>query len=139
MNKKIAIALSVIILGVAAVLYAYQPKQVAVEDPNQAPQITSTNPEPLENATVLPNQPLEITFNRPLENTAEFRTSIEPKIEYKVELSDDHKTAKFTFINPLDLGSGYTLIIQRGSKFEGKRELENDYIFHFKTIEYRGV
>lgn len=101
--------------------------------------IVSTNPSPLEETTVLPMQTIEITFNQPIEGAGEFKTSMEPGADYKVELSDDRKTAKITPIKPYTLGGGYTLHILGNTKFDGKRELNREEIFHFKTINYSGV
>lgn len=101
--------------------------------------IISTNPSPLEETTILPTQTIEITFNQPLENAPEFRTIMDPKADYKIELSDDRKTAKIIPNKPYVLGGGYTLHILGNTKFEGKRELNREEIFHFKTISYSGV
>ncbi len=101
--------------------------------------IVSTNPSPLEETTILPMQTVEITFNQPIEGAGEFKTSMDPKADYKIELSDDRKTAKIIPIKPYTLGGGYTLHILGNTKFDGKKELNREEIFHFKTINYSGV
>lgn len=106
---------------------------------NDPPQIVSTKPDPLDENIVSASEIVEITFNRPLENAGEFKSRIEPKIEYKVELSGDRKTAKIIPAKPYALGSTYTLYIGPDSKFEGVGEWRQDKTFHFKTITYKGV
>lgn len=101
--------------------------------------IIMTSPDKLEDATILPNQTISITFNKSLESSAEVKISMEPPIEYKIELSEDQKTFKLTPKNVYLLGNGYTLKILGGTKFDGKKELGRDEIFHFRTINYRGV
>lgn len=106
---------------------------------NESPQIISTKPENLEEAIISATEIVEITFNRPLENAGEFKSRIEPKIEYKVELSGDRKTARIIPAKPYELGATYTLFIGPDSKFDGAGEWRQDKTFHFKTIKYRGV
>ncbi|MBI2596414.1 hypothetical protein HYW46_06835 [Candidatus Daviesbacteria bacterium] len=106
---------------------------------DQEIKIISTNPSPLEETTILPMQAIEITFNQTLESAPEFKTSMEPKADYKTELSEDRKTAKIIPIKPYTLGGGYTLHILGNTKFDGKKELNREEIFHFKTINYTGV
>lgn len=102
--------------------------------------IVSTNPSPLEESTILPTQTIELTFNQAVEGgTGEVKTLIEPKTDYKIELSDDRKTARVVPTKPYLLGQGYTLHILGNTKFEGKKELGREEIFHFKTISYSGV
>lgn len=106
---------------------------------NSQPEIVSTNPNPLEEAVILPSQVVELTFNQPLENRGELKNRIEPKLDYEIKLSDDRKTAKITTHQGFALGTTYTLFIMPDSKFDGKKLLGREYIFHFKTIEYKGV
>lgn len=101
--------------------------------------IVSTNPNPLEGATILPIQKIEITFNRPIEGSGEFKTTMDPQLDYKIELSEDRKTAIITPNKPYTLGGGYTLHIMGNTKFDGKKQLDREEIFHFKTINYSGV
>lgn len=106
---------------------------------NDKPQIISTKPDPLEEAIISAAEIVEISFNRPLENVGEFKSRIEPKIEYKVELSGDRKTARIIPAKPYELGTTYTLFIGPDSKFDGVGEWRQDKTFHFKTVKYRGV
>lgn len=103
------------------------------------PQIVSTKPDPLEDAIISATEIIEITFNRPLENVGEFKSRIEPKIDYKVELSQDRKTAKIIPNKPYQLGTTYTLFIGPDSKFDGVGSWGKEKTFHFRTIQYRGV
>lgn len=110
-----------------------------VENQPVEPEVTSTNPQNLDGATVLPNQTLEITFNLSLENAAEVKNKVEPQVDYKIELSEDRKTVKIIPNKPFNLGAGYTLSILSDTKFEGKKTLGKDLLFHFSTISYKGV
>lgn len=108
-------------------------------DPNGPPKIVSTKPDPLEDNIISATDMVEITFNRPLENVGEFKSRIEPKIDYKVELSGDRKTAKIIPLKPYPLGSTFTLFIGTETKFDGVGRWGEEKIFHFKTIKYTGV
>lgn len=103
------------------------------------PTIVSTKPDPLEENIVSVSDTIEITFNRPLENAGEFKVRLEPKIDYKVELSQDRKTAKIKPVKSFLLGTTYTLFIGPESKFDGVGRWGEEKIYHFKTITYRGV
>lgn len=109
------------------------------QNQDEEPKVISTNPENLDNAFILPNQTIEITFNLPLQNIGEFKNTIEPKTDYQVKLSDDRKTAKIIPNKPFKLGSEFTLIIGPDTKFDPKKNLNRDIRFHFRTIEYKGV
>ncbi len=151
MSKKILVALGIIII-VILVFYFYKksayvnnPLPASSETPKQTdiskdpPTIVSTKPDPLEDMIISATDIVEITFNRPLENVGEFKSHIEPKIGYKVELSGDRKTAKIIPAKPYQLGTTYTLFINPDTKFDGVGEWRQDKTFHFKTITYRGV
>ena len=105
----------------------------------EKPQIISTKPDPLEDNIVSATEIIEITFNRPLENVGEFKSKIEPKIEYSVQLSDNRKTAKIKPVKPLELGITYTLFIGTETKFDGVGRWGEEKIYHFKTVKYTGV
>lgn len=148
MNKKIAIVLIAIILGVLLIIGRSNSPTGTVFSPNpqtptvlekDPPIIVSTKPDPLNEAIVSTTDILEITFNRPLENVGEFKSRIEPKVDYKVELSSDRKTAKITSTKPLDLGTTFTLFIGPETKFDGVGRWGQEKVFHFKTIKYRGI
>lgn len=106
---------------------------------NQSPRIVSTTPDNLDGATVLANQSIQISFNQPLENKEEFKMRFDPAIPYHLDLSGDRKTIKIIPDQPLSLGTTYTLFISVDSKFTGGGRLDGDKIFHFRTIEYKGV
>lgn len=114
---------------------AGQPKDISKESPF----VVSTKPDPLEDNLVSGSDPVEITFNRPLENVGEFKSRIEPKIDYKVELSSDRKTAKIIPSKPYPLGTTFTLFIGPDSKFDGVGNWGKDKTYHFRTIKYTGV
>lgn len=116
-----------------------QPKNQPVAVQDDSPRIVSTKPDPLDNNIVSASEPIEITFNKPLQNVPEFKIRIEPRPDYKVELSSDRKTAKIIFNKPLDLGTGFTLYIQPDTKFDEVGEWKQDKTFHFRTIKYTGV
>ena len=98
-----------------------RPSEISQSD---SPVVTATNPAAMKEkktVVVLPTQPIEITFNQPLENVPETRITIEPKADYKVELSGDKKTIKIIPVTPYSLGQGYSLFIKADTKFDGKK------------------
>ncbi|GEM_PF-1687741 len=103
------------------------------------PIIVSTVPSSLDEAIIVPTQVIEITFNMPVENSGEFKHRLEPKSEYTVKLSDDRKTVKITPNPILKLGTTFTLFILTDTKFDGGKRLEQEKVYHFKTLEYKGV
>lgn len=121
-------------------------KQVPANEPNGLsqnqspnPHVVSTNPNPLENTTIVPTQELEITFSHPIENKGEVKYILDPIANVSIRLSDDRKTIKVVPVKPFNLGQGYTLSIKQDTKFdEGKRQ-DGDAVFHFTTIPYKGV
>lgn len=116
-----------------------KPTAQSVNADSDEPRIVSTKPDPL-NETIIPaSQVIEITFNKPLQNVPEFKVRIEPKVDFKVELSFDRKTAKITPLKPLGLGTAYTLTINPDTKFDGVGNWGQTKDFHFRTIKYRGV
>ncbi|MBU1000555.1 hypothetical protein KKE78_04130, partial [Patescibacteria group bacterium] len=106
---------------------------------NDKPTIVTTKPDPLEETIISTVDVIEITFNRPLENVGEFKSRLEPDLEYKVELSSDRKTAKIKPVKSFLLGATYTLFIGPETKFDGVGRWGEEKIFHFRTITYRGV
>lgn len=115
------------------------PTPITQVQQNEKPKIVSTKPEPLENAIISASEVIEITFNRPLENVGEFKVRIDPKVDFKVDLSGNRKTAKIIPAKPYELGTTYTLFIGTETKFDGIGRWGEDKIFHFRTIKYRGV
>ena len=147
LKKKIITA--VVIVGALLMAFfalGFGGKQVPANQPNglsqnqsQNPHVVSTNPSPLENTTIVPTQPIEVTFSHPIENTGEIKYRLEPNTDITLTLSDDRKTLKIVPKSSFELGQGYTLFIQQDTKFdEGKRQ-DSDAIFHFTTIPYKGV
>lgn len=151
--KKLITAAVIVVLGVLVLaLYfgyfankdkstdnlqkAQTPAQVS---PNDKPQVVSTKPEPLEDTIISATENIEITFNRPLENVGEFKSRLEPNLEYKVELSSDRKTARIIPLKPYPLGTTFTLFIGTETKFDGVGRWGEEKVFHFKTIKYTGV
>lgn len=111
--------------------------QTSTNKPSSEPALVSIKPS--DNGVLAPSDSIEINFNQPLENSDEFKHRLEPKTDYKLQLSDDKKTIRFVFDKPLPLGTTYTLFIQADAKFEGKKTLGKDLEFHFRTIAYNGV
>lgn len=114
-----------------------KPVQSALQ--TDKPQIVATRPDPLEENIVSATDAIEITFNRPLENVGEFKVRLEPNIDYKIELSNDRKTAMIKPTKGFLLGTTYTLFIGPETKFDGVGRWGQEKIYHFKTITYRGV
>lgn len=104
-----------------------------------SPRIVSTRPDPLEEAIISANEIIEVTFNRSLENVGEFKVRLETKKDFKVELSPDRKTAKIIPFKPYELGTTYTLFIGPDTKFDGIGSWGQEKIYHFRTIQYRGI
>lgn len=147
--KIITFIIIIIVIFIAAILWKSR-ATVAPSSPlpipspitassSDKPTIISTKPNPLEDTIISATETVEITFNRPLENVGEFKVRIEPKIDYKVELSSDRKTAKIIPAKPYQLGTTYTLFIGTETKFDGVGRWGEEKIFHFRTIKYTGV
>lgn len=107
--------------------------------PNNPPQIISTKPDPLEDNIISSAEEIDITFNRSLQNSAEFRVRMEPETDLKVELSGDRKTARIIPSKPYPLGTTFTLFISPETKFDGVGSWGQEKVFHFRTIKYTGV
>lgn len=146
--KKFALILGIGVVVLAIVLFSSRqtvskpepkPAESPAESQNDPPKIISTKPDPLENAVVAANDTIEITFNRPLENVGEFKVRLETKKDFKVELSPDRKTAKIIPFKPYELGTTYTLFIGPDTKFDGVGAWGQEKIYHFRTIQYRGI
>ncbi len=147
--KFIFIILAITLIGAASYFFRQKPQMPLPDSSpkplpsqssqNELPKIVSTKPDPLEDAIISATETLEITFNRPLENVGEFKSKIEPKIDYKVELSGDRKTARIIPAKPFELGTTYTLFIGTETKFDGVGRWGMEKIFHFKTVKYRGI
>lgn len=144
--KKINIIFIIFIIVIMVILGGFlkqNPDKPQTESPKEELKIISTNPDPLEGATILPTQSIEITFNKPVVKS-EFKHHFDPELEHEIEVvggrSNSYgQTFKIIFKKPLELGSGYTLFILPNTHTEDGLKLEKDIIYHFKTISYRGV
>lgn len=151
MRSKIKLALLIFVLaGIFFILFKSQTKgktsppeitqaSQAPDQQNEPPKVISTKPSPLDNTTIPTSQIIEITFNRSLQNAPEFKVRIEPKIDFRVELSQDRKTAKIITSKPFDLGTTFTLSIGPDTKFDGVGEWGQNKSFQFRTVSYKGV
>lgn len=147
MNKHILILITLFTGVLLAGYFFYQfktdnknsPTLLSKPPENDSPRIISTKPADLENSIVSATAVIEITFNRPLENVGEFKLRIEPKIDIKIELSSDRKTARIIPTKALELGASYTLFIGTDTKFDGVGAWGQEKIYHFKTVKYTGV
>ncbi len=104
--------------------------------------IISTLPTPLENSTISPSQPIEITFSKPI-SISQFKYKIDPEIEHEVaSTSGDSsfgQTFRITFKKPLELGAAFTLTVNPDTKLSDQEKLDKEYIYHIKTIGYKGA
>jgi len=140
--KKFLIVIPIILIMAIVLWKENKPTQSPLPSPSPAsekPRVVSTNPSPLDGTIIAADQKIEITFSHPLENAPELKLRIEPKLDYKVELSADRKTAKIVPDGSYDLGTSYTIFIMPDSKFDGGGRLEGEKVFHFQTIRYRGI
>lgn len=142
--KKLLTIIIIIFITIIVVMvsknYSIKPE---AQIPKEELKILSTNPNPLENATILPTSSIEITFNKPF-TASEFKHRFDPELEHEVEtvngINNSYgQTFKIRFKKPLQLGSGYTLFILPNTHTENGLKLDKEIIYHFKTIEYRGV
>src|SRR5260221_7957725 len=53
---------------------------------DQEVKLVATDPDPLAEATIAPNQAFSLTFNYPLENTGEFKHTFDPPIGHQMKL-----------------------------------------------------
>lgn len=149
-NKKFWMILLVILFILAAWFIYYKktstntalvPKDTATDQLK----IVSTNPNPLNGATILPNQNIEITFNKEIVKS-EFKNRFDQEISYDVEAVDKigsnkdiSKTFKIVFKKPLELGHGFTFSVLSNTHTENGLKLNEDQSFSFKTINYNGI
>ncbi len=150
MIKKL-IAITGVIIIISAGFFFFKSSQKQTGPVNQSPnnttsasqdnsaRIVSTKPDPLMDGIVSANDPIEITFNKPLQNIGEFKVKMEPKVDFKITLSSDRKTGIITFTKPLELGMSYTLSIGPDTKFDGAGAWGQSKDFHFRTVTYNGV
>lgn len=143
MKYKVLLAI-ILILVAGYFLYSFSKKpsqtnQTASPSNDSEARVIATKPDPLNEAIIPADQIIEISFNKPLQNVPEFKVKIEPKIEFKVELSPDRKVAKITALKPFELNTAYTLSIAPDTKFDGVGNWGKEQNFHFRTIKYRGI
>lgn len=148
LKSKLVIIISIILIA-AALIYSYQQSKTRNRPNNNQGQekqlkIVSTNPEPLNEATILPIQNIEITFNMPIVKS-EVKHKFDPEnLEYDLEVvnginTNYGQTFRFKFKKPLKLGSGFTLFILPNTHSEDGIKLNQEFIYHIKTINYQGV
>ena len=149
--KNTKLILGIIVLIALVIVGAYfkngqsksqdtpSPSPTNIQAQDKSPRIVSTNPDPLENAIVPAAGTIELIFNQPIQNIGEFKVRIEPKVDFKRELSSDRKTAKIIPNKPMELGVTYTLFIGPETKFDGTGNWGQEKIYHFQTIKYTGV
>lgn len=138
--KKLLIILIIVSLGIF--IWNKQTNKAPVNQPETL-KIISTKPEPLDESTILPKDGIEITFNYPIYRS-ELKHRFDPELGHVVEAvngidSEMSTTFKITFSNSLELGRGYTLFVLPETHDQKNHTLEHEYIYHFKTISYRGV
>lgn len=104
------------------------------------PQIISVKPENLNGSTVPPTQIIEITFNQSTQGfDPKVHIQFEPKVEYIVEQSNDHKTITIKPQTLFAVGTEYKLKVMSNLEFINKNKLGADKEYTFKTIEYKGI
>lgn len=104
------------------------------------PQIISVKPENLNGSTVPPTQVIEITFNQSTQGfDPKVHIQFDPKIEYVVDQSNDHKTITIKPEKLYAVGTGYRLKVMSNLEFSNKKKLGEDKEYQFRTIEYRGI
>lgn len=148
-KAKLIFVLVVIMIAVTGFVLINKPAGQDQKSPTQEAQndqlkIVSTDPDPLDDATILPTQSITITFNKVIPKT-EFKYKFEPEIAgAEVEAlngsdSTNGIVMKISFKKPLDLGMGFTLKILGSTRTDKKENLDSDYNYHIKTIQYKGV
>ena len=139
MNKLI---IGILVISVIAFLYQKQTATPETNEPEQL-KITSTKPATLDEATILPTDTIEITLNKPIYRS-ELKHRFDPEINHEVETINGidkelGQTFRIIFQEPLGLGKGYTLFILSNTHDQENHNLDHEYIYHFKTISYRGI
>jgi len=145
-TKSLVPILAALLVGAGLFKVVHHFTKPAVVAPASQPQaqsvnvtVVSTSPTPLDGATITPVQPVSITFSEPIQNKDEFRSQIDPKIDYTVKLSDDKKTATITPDKPYGFDQQYTFSVSQDTKFDGGKKLDGGKSFGYRTIKYSGV
>lgn len=110
----------------------------ASQNQSQNLSVVGTSPDPLDGATILPMQVVEVQFSEGMVNDPA-RIILEPEVKYNAQLSADHKTMQIQPLEPYKLGQSYTLTIKSGYASDNGKKLESDKVFNFQTINYNGV
>lgn len=145
-------SIALVILALIIVLVGYfwwssskgqSPTKTATEPAqNNNLTILSTNPTSLEGATISPTQPIEITFSKPI-SISQFKYKLDPTLEHDAaSTSGDNSfgtTFRISFKKPLELGAAFTLTISPETKVNDQQKLDKEYIYHIKTIGYKGA
>lgn len=139
----IIVTFIIIIIVIYFLRSGYQPPISTLSSSTDKLQLLSTNPKPLDGATILPTQVLEFTFSQPVSKT-EFKHHFDPEVDHQVEVVEPSGSwigtkLRITFKKPLQLGSGYTLFVESSTHSEDQQSLGQDYIYHFSTIKYTGI
>lgn len=143
-NKIIILIVIVILLGGWFYNHNFFKKDTVPVETLKQLKIISTKPSPLDEATILPTQPIEIEFNLPVVKS-EFKHKFDPEgLEHEVEVLDGINSSygtkfRIIFKKPLELGTGITLFILPNTQTEEGIKLETEVIYHITTIGYRGV
>ncbi len=146
---KNKVVLAILALGLLLLGLFYRglyPTSLQTTKPNvdtESILMLSTSPDPLDQATLLPSQPVELNFNSPLPSSEAFKYRLDPSVEVKIELINDNKTVRMTPVKSWSLGGGYTLFVLPDTSFvytkEAHKPLGKEYLYHFKTINYKGA
>lgn len=147
MNKNKLIISVVLLILLACGFYLIQQKNN--QEGKQNPTNTSSSQsldivkilsvKPTDNSTILPTQPIEITFTSTVKSLEDFKHVIDPKFEYEMKLSEDKKTVTITPKISYPLGVNFALFIKPDTLFDDGKKLEGETIYHFKTIQYKGI
>lgn len=143
MPVKKLFVISLLVISVGVFLYQKQTIKLAAPQQEEKLTIVSTKPDPLDEATILPKDGIEITFNYPIYRS-ELKHRFDPEMKHEVVVVNGidkelGTTFRITFNDSLELGRGYTLIILPETHDQKNHNLDHEYIYHFKTISYRGV
>ncbi len=143
MKRKLLLLGLLIIVGFIVIFNQRQSKihSQTNNQPVDTLKIISTKPDPLDEATILPNQIIEITFNMSFD-IGKLKVKLDPEVDY--EITTSHKkpisqTILISFKKPLQLGSGYTLFLFPDPTSQEKLKMDKEYNFHFRTIGYQGI
>lgn len=142
-NNLILLTIITLILVIGFFLFKPKSSPTYIAPQPDYLKIVSTNPNPLDEATILPTQSIEIEFSKPIFRS-EFKHHLDPELEHEIEIvngtdKEQGKTIRITFKKPLEFGSGYTLFVEQNTHSEDGQKLEHEYQYHFKTIKYSGI